>query len=272
MVSKSAKIIQLGAYLLIMLVIVFILGITKNCRRLNTEILTEGNSGGDTLDIAILYGPSSMYLDSTDVISGINHDLALRFSQETGIPVKIWPVSDGKEAMDKTSKGIFDILASLPLDNEIKKNYLTTESIFLDRLVLLQTVDSISLKPKINSSLDLDGQSVWISSGSPAKNRLENLASEIGGKIEIIEEPDLSDELIALKVAAHQINYAVVNEKIVKKIADNYPDLSYESPVSFTQFQVWLFNPSDTLVYNRFSNWYEEFRLTDQYREILGIY
>lgn len=268
MVSKSSKYIQIAAYLLITAIFIFFLGITRNCGKLQT-VPIEGFSRGDTIDIAILYGPGSLYIYE-DSLAGINKEIAKKFSQETNVPVKTWAVSDPASGMAKLESGAFDILASVPLDNYIRNRFLVSESVFLDRLVLIQLKDSLTGEKIINSSLDLNEKKVFVAPASSALQRMQNLSEEIGGKIEIIEAKDLSDELLSLKVAGGDIPLAVVNEKVAQKIGESYPNLNYDSSVSFTQFQVWIFNKSDSTVWNKFNNWFNDFRLTDQYRSIIS--
>lgn len=248
----------------------FVLGINHDCSRLNGRS-QEGYSGADTLDIGVIYGPGGYYMYQ-DTIAGINKDIAEAFSKDNGVPVKLWPINEASEGMEKMEKGAFDILASLPLDNSIKKRFLVSESIFLDKLVLVQMADSATGDKKINSSLDLDGAVVYVAAGSSGVNRLKNLSEEIGGKIDVRESEEISDELLCLQVAMGQIPMAVVNERIAKEISKNYPRLQYANIISFTQFQVWLFNPSDSTIYNTFNSWFDNFRLTDSYRAILQKY
>ena len=251
-------------------IFIFVMGIARNCSRLPSAP-KEGYSGGDTLDIALLYSPGSLYFYG-DSLAGINKDIALRFGKDTSIPIKIWPINDAAEGFEKLESGAFDILASLPLDNYIKNRFLVSESVFLDRLVLVQLVDSITGEKNINSTLDLHGTTVYVSPGSSAINRMQNLSEEIGGDIKIIEGEDMSDELLCMQVASGTIPLAVVNEKVAKKMAETYPDLHYDNSVSFTQFQVWAFNLSDSAVYHSFNSWFDSFRLTDNYRHILDSY
>lgn len=264
----SGKILRVSAYVLTIVLLLLVIEISRNCSRYEPGPRI-GNSGGDTIDIAILYGPGSLYLYS-DTLSGLNRELLREFSMATGIPSKIWPVSDAEDAMKKIETGNFDILASLPLNNSLKNRFQTSESLFLDRLVLVQLADSVTGETTINSSLDLIGKPVYIASGSSALSRLQNLSKEIGGDIEIISEDELSDELLCLKVISGNIKYAVVNERIASRMAKKYPRLSYDNPVSFTQFQVWLFNPSDSMLYQKFYDWFEDFRTDETYREILN--
>ena len=267
MATRSSRYLQMAAYVLLACIFVFVIGITRNCSHLNQESV-EGYSQGDTLDIAVIYGPGSYYVYG-DSLNGINLALAHIFEKETLSPVKIWPVNEPAYAMDKLEAGAFDILASLPLDNYIKNRFPVSESIFLDRLVLIQLADSASGKTHINSSLELDGKEIYVSPGSSAIQRLQNLANEIGGQIEIIQMPELSDDLLCLQVATGQIPLAVVNERVAKSLAKQYPLLKYDSSVSFTQFQVWVFNPADTLAAKKFNGWFETFRQTPQYRNLI---
>lgn len=269
MPKGNSKYLLITAYLMIAFIFIFVIGVTRNCARIPFSE-KEGYSGGDTLDIAILYGPGSYYFYG-DTLDGVNPRIAESFSKATSIPIKIWPVNDPAGGIANLEKGAFDVLASLPLDNNLKKNFPVSESIFLDRLVLIQLSDS-SGHQTVNSSLDLSGKTVYVAPGAAAIHRLKNLSDEIGGKIEITELPDMSDELLALQVANGSIPLAMVNERVARSVAETFPNLNYDSTVSFTQFQVWVFNPSDTIAFNRFNEWYETFQSTDQYRSIVNNY
>lgn len=270
MSHPRTKYLQIIAYVMIIAILIFIIGIARNCGRLPVSP-KEGYSGGDTLDIALLYGPGGFYTYN-DTLAGINIDIVSEFAKSANITVKTWAISNAAEGMTKLEAGAFDILASLPLDNYIKNRFPITESVFLDRLVLVQLKDSVTGETPVKSSLDLNGKSVHVASASSALQRITNLADEIGGKIEIIEEPELSEELLTLKVANGSIPFAVVNEKVAKKIVETYPLLNYDNSVSFTQFQVWLFNSKDSIISKKFNDWFEDFRTTDEYRNILNKY
>lgn len=251
-------------------IFVIVMGVARDCGRLPSEPKT-GFSGGDTLDIAVIYGPGSYYIYS-DSIAGINHEIAQQFSKQTGTPIKIWGITDPATGMEKLETGAFDIVASLPLDNYIRTRYPISESVFLDRLVLVQSIDTLTGQKTVNSSLDLNGKEVAVTKGSSALQRMENLAEEIGGNIVVTEQPDLSDELLTLKVANGSIPFAIVNEKPAKKISETYPNLNYDSSISFTQFQVWIFNPNDTTAAKKFNEWFDGFRGTEDYQEIIMKY
>ena len=263
----SGKYLQIVFYIFILISVVFLMGITRECGTLKTKNL-EGNSGGDTIDIAIIYAPQSIYFHG-DSLGGINKEVASQFSIDENLPVKLWPVANLQDAMKKVETGTFDILAALPLDQNIKERFLTSESIFLDRLVLVQLIDSVDSVSIVKTPLDLHNKRIEIPSGSPALQRLQNLANEIGGDIEVHEARGLSEELLCIRVAGGKIPLAVVSEKTAMAMSEEYPQLSYDNPISFTQFQVWLFNPNDSVLLKRFNDWFSEFKTTPHYNAIL---
>lgn len=267
MSSRKTKYLQILSYGMITAIFVFFMTIAENCGRLPATS-EDGFSKGDTLDIALIYGPGTFYING-DSLSGINLHIAEEFSKKTGLPIKTWPVADRVDALKKLEAGNYDVVASLPLDNNLKNKFPVSESVFLDRLVLIQLVDSTSDIEPITSSLHLNGKTVYVVEGSSGAQRMENLAEEIGGKIEVVELPELSDELLALKVANGSVPLAVVNEKVAKAVAEKYPNLKYDSSLSFSQFQVWVFNSAETEQLSKFNEWLDKFRTTEDYQTII---
>lgn len=203
----------------------------------------SGSFGGDTIHAAIVYGPNSYRVliseDGNDSIVGTNYYMLKELEEKLGVKIVLSPVIDREEALAKVGDGTYDILASLPADNYLKQNYLTSKEVFLDRMVLIQR-ENDNGPLSVASALDLEGDTVHVEKGSAATRRLENLQKEIGGNIFISEEPGMSEEYIAMKVGSGAWKYAVVNEKIAEEMKSQYPALDYSTPISFTQFQVWV--------------------------------
>lgn len=225
---------------------------------------TGGNIGGvteDTIHAAIVYGPESYRVliseDGHDSIIGINYNLLKGLEVALGMKVVMHPVIDRDVAIAKVASGEYDIFASVPADNHLKQDFLTTRDIFLDRMVLLQIRNENGTLPA-RSALDLEGDTIHVEKGSAAKRRLQNLQKEIGGSITIIEEPELSEEYLAMKVAKGQWKYTVVNEKIAMRMKEQYPELDYSTPVSFTQFQVWIMPPGKDSLLNLVNKYLEQ--------------
>lgn len=240
--DTKPRTMQIAVYgLLLIIVIIAMLGLRHIGNGKNGHAASGEKE--DTIHAAIVYGPESyrvlMSDDGQDSITGINYHLLKGLEDALGVKVVMHPVIDRDLAIEKVAKGEYDIFASLPADYYLKQDFLTTRDIFLDRMVLLQLRNENGNLPA-RSALDLEGDTIHVEKGSAAKRRLENLQKEIGGNITIIEEPELSEEYLAIKVAKSAWKYSVVNEKTAKKMKEQYPDLDYSTPVSFTQFQVWV--------------------------------
>ena len=239
--ETKPKNMQIAVYgLLLIIVIIAMIGLRHMSKRhpAINETVKE-----DTIHAAIVYGPDSYRVhiseDGNDSIEGINYRLLAGLQDALGVKVMMHPVIDREAAIAKVATGEYDILASLPADNQLKKDFLTSEEVYLDRMVLLQRRHPNGTL-EVRSALDLDGDTIHVEKGSAAKRRLENLQKEIGGVITIVEEPDLSEEYIAMKTATGAWKFSVINEKTAALMKEQYPDLDYSTPVSFTQFQVWV--------------------------------
>ncbi len=224
----------------------------------SNHLLDDNSAKEDTIHAAIVYGPDSYRVltsdNGNDSIIGINYHLLDGLQDALGVKVVLHPVIDREAAMAKVANGEYDILASLPADNYLKEDFLTSRDVYLDRMVLLQLRNPNGTLPA-RSALDLEGDTIHVEQGSAAKRRLENLQKEIGGNITIIEEPELSEEYLAIKVAKSAWKFSVVNEKTAEKMKEQYPDLDYSTPVSFTQFQVWVLPQGSDSLLNLVNNY-----------------
>lgn len=265
---------QTALYIILLAaILVAMTGLKKCDRGMILSPLDPGNSGADTLDIGVVYGPLSYYMYA-DTLGGLNYDLLRRLGNDTGRKLKLWPVANVSEALNRLEKGNFDMLASLPLDNDLRSRFPVTNSVFLDRLVLVQREDGDG-NVKVRSALDLGNDTVYIQKGSSAAGRMRNLSEETGTEIPVSEKSGLSEEYLCMKVASGEFPLAVVNEKTAMAMKEKYPALSYDNPVSFTQFQVWVVNPADTVLAVCVSRWLDSISETpfrsDLFERYLGI-
>lgn len=226
-------------------------------------------SHGDTIRAAVVYGPMSYYLYG-DTLGGMNFDLLRRFAASVNAPLELLPVISTEKSLNDLADGKIDIFASIPSDNNPDSRFLATQSLFLDRMVLVEL--NGKGKPKVESVLDLAGDTVHVEASSAAVTRLRNLSQEIGEPIHIAEHSDLSAEYLVIKVAKGEIRYAVVNEIIAKSMQHHYPQLSTDTPISFTQFQVWLVEGQNLPLIQSLNAWIEHFRTSDEYQKMLEKY
>ena len=266
----QTKYSQTFLYIILLACILCLMLFARRCDSgLHLPQLMTGGSKGDTIDVGLIYGPMSYYIYD-DTLGGMNYELILRMEKEIGRPVKLWPVSTLRDALDRLENGNFNIVASLPSDNSVKQRFLTTRSVFLDCMTLVQRRDSKG-NVKVKSNLDLGADTVYIQKDSPAASRLNNLSNEIDIDIPL-KEVDLSEEYLCMKVASGEFPLTVVNRRLAEKMSAIYPELAIDNPVSFTQFQVWLLNPADSLLRDRVDAWIDSTITTPGYRTLLKRY
>ena len=156
----------------------------KNCS--HEVISSPVTSSGDTLDVAIEYSPLSLYMYN-DTLGGFNRDLLLLIEKYSHRPIKLHPIVNLQKSLGMLEEGNYDIVAAqLPSTKEFKDKYLFTDSIYIDRQILVQKLDST--KVAVKSQLDIAGKTLHVVAGSPVISRIENLSRELGDTINIIKE------------------------------------------------------------------------------------
>lgn len=263
---------RLGAMILALAVCLIGMFLVRKCTRPDRSPFSSAlpeKSGGDTLDVAIEISPLSYSL-AGDTISGLDYDIIRDLSAMKGRPVKFHPFTPLSFAVDGLRKGNFDIVVSaLPSTKNLKDSLLLTDRVYLDREVLVQRSDSPHF---INSPEELARDSVWIPTASPFIERLHNLSAEIGDTIHIRQHPTYTAEHLVMLIDAGQIERAVVNEALARRMAARYPSLNVSTPVSFTQFQVWAVSPGEPALRDSLNSWLAEYRETPRYRQLVSEY
>lgn len=269
--THTPKYGNLTIYLVALAVVIGLMIALRHCDDKHTIGSQRiGGSQGDTIDVAIMYAPMSYYLYD-DTIGGFSYDMLRFIAQRHNLNMRFYPIIDLNEALYKLEKGDFDILASLPIDNKQKEIFAYTDYIYLDRQMLVQLRDNDGLQ-SVNSALDLAGDTLHIEADSPIEFRIRNLSREIGDTIHIVPHRDLSGEYLFLKVASGDIRYAVVNEKIAIPLQKKYPNVSIDTPISFTQFQAWLVNKKDSTLLRNLNIWIDSLKNSPEYTSTLSRY
>lgn len=233
-------------YIFLIVAVLVVAGLIRSLREPNSlGTPLRGFSQGDTLDVAVVYGPGSYELRG-DTLAGENYSRLVRLRDSLGWPLRMWPVVSAVEALPALAEGRYDIVASLPSDNDLKTKFLTTDEVWLDRLVLVQRPPHGG-ESRISSALGLAGDTVHVEAGSSAERRLHNLMKEIGDTIYIVSHPSEGDEYLGIQTAVGKYRFAVINNEVAKRLKTGaYPQLDASTPVAFTQFQVWAIRPNDT--------------------------
>lgn len=266
---------RIMAMIMTTLVACAMLFLTDKCSHRKDNPFGSGlpeKSGGDTLDVAIEISPLS-YSMSGDTVSGLDYDMLRQISAAHGRTVKFHAFAPLRYAINGLTRGTFDIVVtSLPSTQKLKKELLLTDAVYLDRQVLVQRKQSVDSAAYVHTAGDMGGLEVWIGDGSPLAERLANLSAEIGDTIVVRSSPGRTAEHLMYLVAAGSIDRAVVNEGIARTICQTDSTLSYNTPVSFTQFQTWAVSPQNTALRDTLNRWIEQYKATDAYHSLLDRY
>lgn len=254
-----------GTLLILLMLAVGTMWMLKVCSRPHNHEIAVNPSGGDTIDVAIEYSPLTFYQYS-DTIGGFDYDLLRVLAQQGGLSVKFHPFSSMQNALDGLKNGLFDIVvADAPTTGELREEYAVSEPAYLDRQVLVQRRDSSRY---VSSPLGLGGKSVWVPAGSPAVTRLRALASEIGDSIAIHTDSIHGSEQLFILTATGEIERAVINDRIARSMASDYPDVDVSAAISFTQFQSWIMRRDDTSLSSRIDTLLVNYKNSPAYSEL----
>ncbi len=264
---------QLALYAVLLIAVIVIMVMLRNCDGkaglLGAHSRADKSSGGDTIDVAIEYSPLSYYTYN-DTTGGFNYDFLRLLSETSGMKFKYHPIVSLQNALDRLKNGMYDVMAAqFPVTRENKELYLFTSALYLDNQVLVQRKDSVL---KINSQLDLAGDTVNIVKGSPMRDRINSLSREIGDTIYVVQDSVYGPEQLFMMVATGDIKYAVINESIARKMAATHPNVDISQAISFTQFQSLTLDKGNTQLCNELNEGILKVKKDPRYKELLQRY
>lgn len=262
---------KIRVYLVLLVLVVAAMVYLHRCAGGSHVAPMPAKSGGDTLDVAIEYSPLSLYLYD-DTLGGFNHDLLLLLMHSCEVPMKLHPMVSLQQSLDYLDKGIYDIIAAqVPVTGKFKERYLFSDTIWTDRQVLVQRIDSKGEK-MVKTQLDLAGKTLYVAGGSPVEDRLENLGREIGDTVHVIPERKYGQEQLFLMVAEGDIDYAVVSSRVAKQLQRNHRNVDIETGISFSQFQSWVLKKENTRLRDNLNTWLRNVRKTPAYEQLYKRY
>lgn len=262
----------LYAILLVAAVMLMIALRTCSVKKIDQPGVSEHRHGGDTLNVAMEFSPIGVYA-SGDTLSGFYYELLQQIAEIHGFPVHVTGVSHGSDVLPRLEAGSIDVvIADMPITAEIKDAFACTRPVLTDRQVLVQLRDSVTGSVPVKSQLDLDGLTVYVPARSNFNSRLENLAREIGGEINVVAHPEYGAEQLVISVALGEIPNAVVNKHVATILARDYPQLDVSVELSFNQLQSWLVNKADTMLRDSLDRWLDSYMTTPGYAHLVNKY
>lgn len=262
-------------YLSLLIICLIIMFILRNNLKSETsqirdypEILKE-----DTLRIVTDYNPLSYYV-TQDSIIGFDYELANLISKRSGLAVLVFPEVSLSKSLQGLNKNVYDIVGrTLPVTTESKQEYNFTETILLNKQVLIQRKPEFNNNTKpIRNQLDLARKTLYIISDAPTRYRIENLAHEIGDTIYVKEETKYGAEQLVIMVAKGDIEFAVINENIAQQMASEFPEIDYQTDISFTQFQSWALRKTSPVLLDSLNVWLKDIKESAEFQILAKKY
>ena len=262
-------------YLSLLIICLIIMFILRNNLKSETsqirdypEILKE-----DTLRIVTDYNPLSYYV-TQDSIIGFDYELANLISKRSGLAVLVFPEVSLSKSLQGLNKNVYDIVGrTLPVTKENKQEYNFTETILLNKQVLIQRKPEFNNNTKpIRNQLDLARKTLYIISDAPTRYRIENLAHEIGDTIYVKEETKYGAEQLVIMVAKGDIEFAVINENIAQQMASEFPEIDYQTDISFTQFQSWALRKTSPVLLDSLNVWLKDIKESAEFQILTKKY
>ena len=215
----------------------------------------------ETLAVVTEYNSRDFYV-SGDSVSGSQYELCRYISNRSGLKIKIYLENDLETAIKKLKDNLYDVIAqNIPITNESKQSLAFTVPITQNKQVLVQRKrndnDSVLF---IDNQLKLAGETVYVTKNSSAILRLKHLSEEIAEPIHIKEIAGYTSEQLIYMAAEKEIDYAVVDNEFASRNAQLFPDLDFNTDISFTQLQAWAVRKNAPVLLDSLNVWITAFK------------
>ncbi len=247
----------------------------EEAKRLASEQLKREMSLPDTLDVVTNTGATTYFLYKEEPM-GYEYELLKLLSKELERPFRLHQV----ENLDS----IHELITSGAMDLCIRPEAVTAEARKQYQFVGLEQMSGIVLVQRRRTSRQdtmyvsqvpqLLGRKVFVEEGSRYALRLEHLAEQLGGHIDLQVAQDsiaTAEELIDL-VACHNIDYALIDEKTAWLAKSYYPNIDVSRQVGFPQKLQWICPKDRKGLALAIDKWAKNSHQIDNYKEIYRKY
>jgi len=206
---------------------------------------------------------------------GFQYDMLKELADYLDIELELKVNNDVGANFESLLNGDFDLIASnLTVTNARKELVDFTVPHSQTSQVLVQLAKNKTADNKVNfisNPIELAGKTIYVHQNSSYSARLHNLEEEIGSKINIIEVPTETEQLIKM-VANGDIDYTVSDQNLAAVNKTYYPGIDVGTAISFSQNQAWALRKGSVELKKEINNWLENFRKTTKYAVIYNKY
>jgi len=252
---------------------------------------TSGRKGGardleeikndGILKVLTTYSGTSYFLYRGEPM-GFEYELLERFAEHLGVSLEIHISDNIDSLLYQLNNEDVDLVAhGLTITSERQQEADFTDYLYLTHQVLVQKKpdDWRSMRwsavesELIHDAIELIGDTVSVRANSSYLQRLNNLSTEIGGKINIDTlKGSLSTDKIIKMVVDEEIKYTVADNNIASINASYYPVLNIDVPISFSQRIGWALRSSSPKLKKAVNEWLKKMKDETDYYVIYNKY
>lgn len=213
---------------------------------------------------------------------GYEFELLKRLAKHLDLELEVIVVKNLDELIKKLNNGEGDILAhGLTITKKRNAAVSFSNYLYLTKQVLVQkkpdnwrTMHWHKLENSlVHDAIELLNDTVSIRNESSYFERIENLASELGGQIHVDRIPgEMATDEIIKQVAVGNIKYTIADNNIAKIMASYYPVLDIDVPVSFSQRIAWATRKNSPQLLKATNLWLENLKDEVDYNVIYNKY
>ncbi len=211
---------------------------------------------------------------------GFQYEMLQQLANHLSVRLEVRVSRSIEESLGKLKNGEADLVAqNLAVTKSRLRMVDFTHPLMQTHQVLVQRKPENwkQLKPEsieafmIKNPVLLKGQTIYVSKGSAAIVRLNNLSEEIGGNIHIVEVDESPEQLIAL-VSSGEVPFTVCDNNIAMVNSRYYPNLDISTAVSLDQDMAWAVRKGSTTLVAELNNWLAGFTQTPKYKRLYARY
>jgi membrane-bound lytic murein transglycosylase F len=213
---------------------------------------------------------------------GFQYELLNSFADYLGVELELLVKRDLNEAFDDIENGDCDILAmDLAITSERKKKMMFTKPIYKSQQILVQKLPDNWRKMRtwdeieshlLRDAIDLQGKEIYIQKGSVFVQRLNNINSETGGDMTIIEDDRSIDELIE-DVAAGNIPFTVCDSHVAAINKKYHKNIDIETLLgSYSQNLAWAVPLESDSLLLEINKWLKQYKKSKEFYYVYNKY
>ena len=222
---------------------------------------------------AVTLNSSTSYFQYKMQAMGYEYDLIADFASQNGLRLNIKVAENISRLMEMLQSGEADVAAyPITIDNKLKEQMLFCGYERQSNLVIVQRAgrgDTV-----LTDVTQLIGKEVCIKPYRRYQERLENLNSELGGGIRIvnIDKDTISSEDLIEMVSEGKIDYTVCEDDVARLNRTYYRNINISLEISFKQRSSWAVRRSCPKLAMAINTWASNMTGKSSYRSAIKRY